>query len=58
MVGPAEDLYMDAWHSDESYDQEVVCEVCGDALIVRFAGTEPVDGNAMACHCGGGLRVA
>lgn len=57
MTTSLDEAMRDAYEQEHGYDQEVVCDSCRDALIVRFWEGEAVDKNELDCDCGGRLRV-
>ena len=57
MTTTRDELERDAWESKHGVGQEVVCDTCRDALVVRFWEGEVCDADELKCSCGGRLRV-
>jgi hypothetical protein len=53
----SDEAMQDANELRHGYPQEVVCDTCRDALVVRFWEGEPISPDELDCPCGGRLRV-
>ena len=53
MATSVDDARREAEHQRFGCMQEVECTTCGSHWSVRFWEGEPVNEDAMECHCGG-----